>query len=46
VIPGDDAAKLQELGAAKVYTPRDHDLTSMVGEIADLIGNGRCPDTT
>jgi ethylmalonyl-CoA mutase len=46
VIPGDDAAKLQELGAAKVYTPRDHDLTSMVGEIADLIGNGRSPDTT
>ena len=44
VIPEGDAAKLQELGAAKVYTPRDHDLTAMVREIADLISNGRHAD--
>jgi (2R)-ethylmalonyl-CoA mutase len=42
VIPDDDAEKLLGLGAARVYTPRDHDLSRMVGEIADLIaaGNG------
>ena len=38
VIPDDDAEKLIGLGAARVYTPKDHDLTRMVGEIADLIG--------
>ena len=38
VIPEEDAAKLQELGVARVYTPRDFDLTEMIGEIADLIG--------
>ena len=37
VIPDDDAAKLAELGVARVYTPRDHDMTRMIAEIADLI---------
>ena len=37
VIPDDDSAKLVELGVAKVYTPKDFDLTTMIGEIADLI---------
>jgi (2R)-ethylmalonyl-CoA mutase len=37
VIPDEDAEKLLGLGAAKVYTPRDHDLTAMMGEIADMI---------
>jgi (2R)-ethylmalonyl-CoA mutase len=38
VIPEDDEMKLTELGVAKVYTPKDFDLTKMIGEIADLIG--------
>ncbi|MGH2752242.1 MAG: protein meaA [Actinomycetota bacterium] len=38
VIPDEDAAKLRELGVAQVYTPRDYDLTEMIGEIAGLIG--------
>jgi (2R)-ethylmalonyl-CoA mutase len=38
VIPEEDEAKLIELGVAKVYTPKDFDLTAMIGEIADLIG--------
>ncbi|MGH2700732.1 MAG: protein meaA [Actinomycetota bacterium] len=38
VIPDEDAAKLKELGVAQVYTPRDYDLTEMIGRIADLIG--------
>lgn len=37
IIPDDDAKKLSELGVARVYTPRDHDLTAMMGEIADLV---------
>jgi (2R)-ethylmalonyl-CoA mutase len=40
VIPDEDAKKLQELGVAKVYTPKDFDLTVMMGEIADLVGQG------
>jgi (2R)-ethylmalonyl-CoA mutase len=39
VIPDEDAAKLRRLGVARVYTPRDYDLTEMIGEIADLIGH-------
>jgi (2R)-ethylmalonyl-CoA mutase len=38
MIPEDDEAKLLELGVAKVYTPKDLDITAMVGDIADLIG--------
>jgi ethylmalonyl-CoA mutase len=37
VIPEEDEKKLLELGVARVYTPRDFDLSRMVGEIADLI---------
>jgi ethylmalonyl-CoA mutase len=38
VIPDDDARKLRELGVARVFTPREHDLTVMIGQIADLVG--------
>ena len=38
VIPDEDGRKLEEIGVAKVYTPKDFDLTLMIGEIADLIG--------
>ncbi len=38
VIPDDDAEKLLEAGVAKVYTPKDYDLTKAIGEMADLIG--------
>ncbi len=37
VIPEEDERKLRELGVAAVYTPKDFDLSRMVGEIADLI---------
>ncbi len=40
VIPDDDAAKLLELGVARVYTPKDFDLTLMMGEMAALLGTG------
>ena len=37
VIPDEDARKLLELGVAAVYTPKDFDLSLMIGEIADLV---------
>ena len=37
VIPDDDAAKLAEIGVARVYTPRDYDMAAMIAEIASLI---------
>ena len=39
IIPDEDAAKLGELGVARVYTPTDYDLSRMIGEIADLISS-------
>ena len=39
VIPEEDAAKLTELGVARVYTPKDYDLSHMIGEVAELIGS-------
>ena len=38
VIPDDDAEALEARGVARVFTPREHDLTAMVGQIADLVG--------
>jgi len=38
IIPDDDASKLVELGVRMVYTPRDHDLTAMIADIAAVIG--------
>jgi (2R)-ethylmalonyl-CoA mutase len=40
VIPDDDAVKLREMGVARVYTPREHNVTVMLGEIADLVAAG------
>jgi ethylmalonyl-CoA mutase len=38
VIPDDDAEKLRSLGIARVFTPKDQNLTAMIGEVADLLG--------
>lgn len=37
VIPDEDVRRLHESGVARVYTPHEHDITEMIGEIADLI---------
>jgi (2R)-ethylmalonyl-CoA mutase len=37
LIPEGDERKLLELGVARVFTPKDYDLTAAIGEIADLI---------
>ncbi len=36
-IPDDDAKKLIELGVARVFTPRDYDLTRNLGEVVELL---------
>jgi ethylmalonyl-CoA mutase len=36
IIPDKDAAALREAGVAGVYTPKDYEVTRLVGEIADL----------
>ncbi len=41
IIPDQDAEELVEAGVARVFTPKDHDLTRMVGEMADLLGVSR-----
>ncbi len=40
-IPDDDARKLLELGVARVFTPRDYDLTSNLGEVAEILRSWR-----
>ncbi|MGH2760482.1 MAG: protein meaA [Actinomycetota bacterium] len=43
-IPDDDATKLLELGVARVFTPRDYDLTANLGEVIEVLAsNGAKP---
>ena len=37
IIPDSDAAKLRAAGVAKVFTPKDYELTDIMGEIVDVI---------
>ncbi|MDX6215350.1 MAG: ethylmalonyl-CoA mutase [Frankiales bacterium] len=37
IIPDSDAARLRELGVAAVFTPKDFDLTTVMGQIVDVI---------
>jgi ethylmalonyl-CoA mutase len=37
IIPAADAERLREAGVAAVYTPRDFDLTHLMGEVAGLV---------
>jgi (2R)-ethylmalonyl-CoA mutase len=36
IIPDDDAAQLRAAGVARVYTPKDFDLTRVLGEVVDV----------
>jgi (2R)-ethylmalonyl-CoA mutase len=41
-IPDDDAKKLLELGVAKVFTPKDFDLTRNLTDVVELLSsNGK-----
>ncbi|MDJ0949490.1 MAG: protein meaA [Alphaproteobacteria bacterium] len=37
IIPPQDADVLQQAGVARVYTPKDHDLTAIMADIVDLV---------
>jgi (2R)-ethylmalonyl-CoA mutase len=37
IIPDDDARKLESAGVAGIYTPKDFDLTQIMGEVAELV---------
>jgi (2R)-ethylmalonyl-CoA mutase len=37
IIPPGDAASLRQSGVARVYTPKDFDLTQIMGDIAELL---------
>jgi (2R)-ethylmalonyl-CoA mutase len=41
IIPEADQGKLAELGVAAVYTPKDFELTRIMGEMADLVAHHR-----
>jgi (2R)-ethylmalonyl-CoA mutase len=41
IIPEPDARALEAAGVARVYTPKDFDLTKIVGEVAGLIADAR-----
>jgi ethylmalonyl-CoA mutase len=42
IVPPDDAAKLRERGVARVFTPKDYELTQIMDEIVTVVreGNG------
>ena len=39
IIPDDDARKLEAAGVRRVYTPKDFDLTRIMGEIVDVVSD-------
>jgi len=39
IIPSEDAAALKKIGVAGVYTPRDYDITEIMGQITQEIGS-------
>jgi len=41
IIPEEDARKLLEAGVRRVYTPKDFDLTRIMGEIVDVVAEAR-----
>jgi len=41
IIPEEDAQKLRAAGVARVYTPKDFDLTRIMGEIVDVVSESR-----
>jgi len=44
IIPDQDVAPLKRAGVAAVYTPKDFDLTRIMRDIVELVGNGNGTD--
>jgi len=41
IVPEEDAARLRASGVARVYTPKDFDVTRIMGELVQLIEGER-----
>jgi (2R)-ethylmalonyl-CoA mutase len=41
IIPEEDARKLRSAGVRRVYTPKDFDLTRIMGELVDVVAEAR-----
>ncbi|MFD7653665.1 protein meaA [Actinosynnema sp. NPDC059797] len=41
IVPPDDAAKLRERGVARVFTPKDYELTQIMDEIVSVVREAR-----
>ena len=37
IIPTDDAERLKAMGVARVYTPKDYDISRIMGEIVEIV---------
>jgi (2R)-ethylmalonyl-CoA mutase len=37
IIPPEDAETLKAAGVARVYTPKDFDITQIIGDIVDIV---------
>ena len=40
IIPADDAKALLAAGCARIYTPKDYDITAIMADIVELVGGG------
>ncbi len=40
IIPPKDAELLKQAGVAGIYTPKDYDLTAIMGEIVEIVDQG------
>jgi (2R)-ethylmalonyl-CoA mutase len=41
IVPEEDVSRLKAAGVARVYTPKDYDITRIMGELVDLIASSR-----
>jgi (2R)-ethylmalonyl-CoA mutase len=41
IIPEADAARLRELGVARVFTPKDFEITEVLGHIVEAVEQAR-----
>ena len=39
IIPPADAARLRAAGVARVYTPKDYDLTAILADVVELVAD-------
>jgi (2R)-ethylmalonyl-CoA mutase len=45
IVPGDDAKALLEAGVARVYTPKDYAMATIMADLVDLAAGHRSPTT-